>query len=138
MYSLKELIYAMFLKNEAKPSEIYVISNAEKADSGLSFGQAQWDLSKNPTIYKIPDDQRTEKGSFMETIWKVCFLVSLIGGIISAPVIGAEQKQNKLPEQKQKVSEKKKPLKNGSGIAEGRENIRSETCNPQLLPEFCT
>lgn len=71
----------------------------------------------------------------MKTIWKVCFLVSLMSGIISAPVIGAEQKQNKLPEQKQKVSEKKKPLKNGSGIAEGRENIRSETCNPQLLTE---
>lgn len=71
----------------------------------------------------------------MRTIWKVCFLVSLISGIISAPVIGAEQKQNKLPEQKQKVFEKKKPLKNGSGIAEGREKIRSETCNPQLLTE---
>ena len=45
MTTLKELINTMFSRNEAKPSEIYVISNAEKADSGWSFGQCQWDLS---------------------------------------------------------------------------------------------
>lgn len=60
MTTLKELIKAMFSKNEAKLNEIYVISNAEKAESGWSFGQAQWDLSKNPTIYEYPDTNTGE------------------------------------------------------------------------------
>ena len=55
MTTLKELINTMFSRNEAKPSEIYVISHAQKAKSGWSFGQAQWDLSKNPTVYQYPD-----------------------------------------------------------------------------------
>jgi hypothetical protein len=38
----------MYLKNEANPGQWYVFSNAGVANSGYSFGQAQWDVGSNP------------------------------------------------------------------------------------------
>jgi Ca2+-binding RTX toxin-like protein len=50
------IVREMLIKNEVGTSSPYVISHAQKGRSGYSFGQCQWDLSKNADGRKILED----------------------------------------------------------------------------------